>query len=130
MNTINLVVGDWSNDGHGQTEVITIESNLTLSEIVEAYEKGKTISGIDLEYVCAEYQQNTFGRQVYDKLVELGMLANSIESEVENDDIEVNISPFDFAYIYMFIVSLGNPDLKYEIIKPDAIRIGGYGLFY
>ena len=40
------------------------------------------------------------------------------------------IEPYQFAYIYMFIVSLGNPDLKYEIIKPDAIRIGGYGLFY
>ena len=47
MNIINLVIGDWSGDGHDKRQTITIESNLTLAEITNAY----NISGISLDEV-------------------------------------------------------------------------------
>lgn len=45
---VELIVGDWSNDGHGQTDVTVIESNLTPSEVKAAYSLGVDKCGYGL----------------------------------------------------------------------------------
>jgi hypothetical protein len=124
---VNLVVGDWSYDGHNQNRTITIESNLSVSEIKEALKTGSEISGIDLNQVCCEYEDNILKREVYDRLIELGMPEDNFY-DVEKD-MEINIYADEFVYIYLFLVSLGNSKFKYEFPRIEQINIGGYGLF-
>ena len=55
--TINLIVGDWSGDGHTVTETVTISSNCSVDSIRLAYKEGSEILGFDLsETVCREFE--------------------------------------------------------------------------
>lgn len=142
MNTINLVLGDWSGDGHNQTETITIYSNYTKEKLQEIYAKGWHKVGFDLTaVVCDEYEDNNISREAFDKLVQAGLTLEDLElteydmkaaraSLADENGIELN--PYSFARIYLFIAKLGDEDkeFEYEIAKNTSITIGGYGLFF
>lgn len=120
--TINLICGDPSNDGHGQTSAQMIYSNLTLSEIEEAYTKGVAVIGLDVSAdVASEYED----RSISDEAIELLKKAGF-------DTGTVNLSWLDteaFELLYLFTVKCGNLAFKYKFAKGDRIYIGGYGLF-
>ena len=119
---VNLIVGDWSLDGHNQTSSVTIESNLSKSEIKEAYKAGTAIVGFDLSSkVCIEYEDYKISEEHLSKLEKCGIT-------VELDDGDLNAETF--ALIYLDIAKLGNPDSEFVIVSSKAaINIGGYGLF-
>jgi len=127
---VDLIVGDWSSDGHGRTEKISIKSNLNKSQIQDAYKKGVEISGVNLEQVCCEYEGTKVPREIYEKLTTAGMYNDDVfENEIDEDgDGDLYINAQDFAFIYLFLVELGNPTFRYKIIQPEKINIGGYGL--
>jgi len=67
-NKIDLVIGDWSDDGHGKLDTIKISSNLSLREIQTAYNKGKKLVKFDpIQKLCSEYED----RQLFPKDLEL-----------------------------------------------------------
>lgn len=127
-NKIDLVIGDWSDDGHGKLEIIKISSNLSLREIQTAYNKGKKIVKFDpIENLCSDYEDRQFFAKDLQLLKKFGF---SKEYELNVED-EIMLNREDFTEIVLFVVSLGNKEFKYEFeIDDDRWNIGGYGLFY
>lgn len=128
---INLVVGDWSHDGHGKTQLVTIRSSLSGTEIEEAYKNGVKIIGFDLiECVAANYEDSGIDAEYERKLRAAGV---DLDSTVEKtyDRTEWSLWTDSYAELYLFFVKTGNPDFKFEFLNHDEsnINIGGYGLF-
>jgi hypothetical protein len=156
--TVNLLLGDQSGDGHGKTNIVSIQSNLDAFSVAEAYEKGVEIIGVDLINDVAEgYEDNTLVQSDFDKLVKHGFTFeedSSLEDLDEDDDIEdfddelesdleleedddllndeepIHLYEDTFVRIYLFIAKTGNPDFEYHLTDVNnIIAIGGYGLF-
>lgn len=116
---INLVVGDWSGDGHEKTENILVLSNKSSKEIEKAYQDGTEILGFDFsEECCSDYEDY----EIKEKYIKI----------LKNENIKVDDNFMDiesFASIYIQICKLGDPELKIDIQDIDIVDIGGYGLF-
>lgn len=128
-NVIELVIGDWSGDGHNITNSIVIKTNLTQQEMIEAYQLGVQKIGFDLiEDVCADYEDNKISEDVYEKLVASGYKFDDdcvVPSMIE--PLELGGSD-DYADIYLHFVKIGNPQFVFSY--GSSIKIGGYGLFF
>ncbi len=126
---VKLVVGDWSKDGHNQSDDFYVESNLSAKEIETAYKKGTKKVKFDLcKNVASNYEDNILPKKFLDTLVSLGFNLNPEDL----DEIPEGISLFPevFSDIYLFIVKLGNPNFEYKWTEcSDEIHIGGYGLY-
>jgi len=46
MNKMYLVLGDWSDDGHGKYEKVLVEVNKTIEEVQNAYKNSCKLTGI------------------------------------------------------------------------------------
>lgn len=146
METISLVVGDWSHDGHEKTDTIVIKSSLTLKQLQSAYKKGTEKVGFDfMKTVATDYEESNIDRNKLKVLRDLGCETAVWEEDYKNslsekdkeiyagdDDKAVSISSEEYAEFVLFICTLGNKDLEYEFVEDKTSRwnIGGYGLFY
>ncbi len=134
MHKINLVVGDWSGDGHDKTEDILISSSLEKKDLVKAYKAGLKATKIAHDKFCTEYEQNSIPRSTYLELLALDPSLG--EHENYNNDLKDGediwgLTHEEFAHMYMIIAKVGNPKLKWTFeVTSDSINIGGYGLFY
>ena len=127
---VTLTVGDWSNDGHGMTDVVAVESNKNIESILAAYKKGTEIVGFELHEQCRAYEDNSFPMKHYEKLMDLEVDLE-LEEEAEPDSSSIGlISGDDFAAIYIAICKLGDPEIQMDVVQLRNINIGGYGLFY
>lgn len=131
---ITLVVGDWSGDGHSQTDKTVIESNLNSQEIGLAYNKAAKLIGFDfIEQVASDYQDNRLLKidaEKIQKYIKLDNLETPYDEDEDEDDGTYYIDQDTYISIYLNYVKLGNPDFEFKIINIDEIEIGGYGLFY
>ena len=137
-----LIVGDWSHDGHSMTEVVSVASNLTRDQLIEAYKAGVAAVGLDpQEEVACDYEENWVTIDQWRKLEASGMALKDVfgdKSCLEFKEAKRNVEigeqftlyPEDFVRMWMFVANKGNPDLRYEIRldDPAVINIGGYGL--
>ena len=129
--TISLTLGDWSDDGHGKTEVFVIKSNLTSTEIDDAYERGTKILGFDLSKdAAAEYEDST----ISDTNVQI-LAANGFDITLMLKTTEGNyyLDYETFLDVWLHAVYLGNKDFLWEVMdrkQMQNLNIGGYGLFY
>ena len=79
---INLVIGDWSHDGHGMCETVPAKVNLSIEEIEEAYLKGSEILGFNLiEDFCRNYEDNKVPIDIAKKLIEIGLQDQTAEDD-------------------------------------------------
>lgn len=131
MNKVTLVVGDWSHDGHAQTENFTYEVNVTKDELYAAYVRGVKVCGVDwTQEVVAEYEDSAVPIDVVKKLLAHGIDIESWISD-EDEDEDLTIEPYQFAEVWLMIARLGEHTLEWRVIVTnDRINIGGYGLFY
>ncbi len=121
INKICICVGDWSDDGHGETVDYWIETYFTDKKIKKAYQAGTAKLSFDLtEDVCRNYEDYHLTEEVLEELRGAGFT-----EEVDADFLGTD----SFFNIYTFICKLGNPDFSFIQIKPVYINIGGYGLF-
>jgi hypothetical protein len=142
--TIKLEVGDWSKDGHNQSDVFLIQSNLTQQEIELAYKEGCKLVGFDFSKICCqEYEDSSIKAEHIKKLKAAGINFGSDDpdsddnplefEEIPNDDGSQSLRPKSFCNIYLEIAKLGNKDFNYKYIKSskdDSIKVGGYGLYH
>lgn len=139
---VNLIVGDWSADGHGLTEIITIHTNLSKKDIESAFKNGSRKINIDFENnLCSEYGDNTIDKEEWNKFIVAGLKLENLDGlenwaikGIENDlkmQGKVHVWSELFAHLYLFVVKLGNVDFQYKFSEHDTsnINIGGYGLF-
>jgi hypothetical protein len=123
---MNLVIGDWSDDGHGKTDVNTISCSISNRALEKAYVKGTEIVGFDFsETVAVEWQDSSIPIEKVKRLEELGWINRLEDADEESYSIYTDM----FLDIWMFIAKLGDPSLQWEKVKNSDVHIGGYGLF-
>lgn len=126
MEVVNIIVGDWSDDGHGKTETFAIKSNITRDEIDKAYTQAiKTYPKLNaFDSICEDYEDNSIPEDLLDELKLLGYQPPKWMEK------EFRVSREEFVDIYLFIVKLGNPAFEYSHVNHNELTIGGYGLFW
>ena len=128
-----LVVGDWSDDGHGKTANIAIKSNLSPAEVLCAYETGSKKLGFDLINTVAEvYEDRAISREKWNAFVKLGFDCDLAKFDVpydNGDDDDLSLCYEAYTSLYLFVIKLGEPDFQCEPMNNKSIQIGGYGLF-
>lgn len=130
--TINLVLGDWSNDGHGWTETVVICSNLDTKSLEKAYKAGAKKAGVDWKNcVAKDYKDNSITIENVDKLAVHGFKIEDVSEDDEPEDSKYSLYTNGYTLGWLFVAKLGNPDFRYEIVENSChnINIGGYGLF-
>ncbi len=131
MNTIKLVVGDWSKDGHNQSDDVYVECNLTNAELDKVLHQQKII---DLNQECREYEDSSLSPECTAKLLELKILdEESFEPHYKYKDRHSVCGSDAWVELLMSVVKhYLEPDVefKYKIINTNSINVGGYGLFY
>lgn len=135
MYNINLTVGDWSEDGHNQSDSFPITSNLNAKQFEAAFKKGSKIIGFDLTKLCTDYEDDTFPEYCKNQItknIDCSKLngPGGYDYWNEEDGIEDGLYPDFYAALYLHIAKLGNPKLEAEFIKLEEINIGGYGLYH
>lgn len=131
---ITLVLGDWSHDGHNQSETVNIRTNLNKKEMEKAYRAGTEKLGFDFcAEVAEDYEDNSVPSEYWELLKQAGYKNEGLEKEaVKFNDGEISLWTDSFIDIYLFIVKLGNDKFESErLLDKDnpQIKIGGYGLF-
>lgn len=148
QNLIKVVLGDWSDDGHGKTSTFIINSNRDTSNIEKAYKKGVAVLGFDFERkVAYTYEDSTIKIEYLKSLIQTGFeweatvynlktqdyddVVFSKQNDVSYETYEDSFCLDDESYLAMWfhVAKLGDPDLEYEIVKIQSLNIGGYGLF-
>lgn len=134
MFSFKMMVGDWSNDGHGQCVDFVVSSNKPVEHVREAHYLIRETTGIDMETLCNEYDDSSIPDDVADKLEALGF-------HFEAPCSTVCPSPKEFASLWVFLLQKADPELQLSIedipqlqfygydSKGRHIEAAGYGLF-
>lgn len=139
-------VGDWSNDGHNQSDTYIIEVPEGV-DVAAAYKRAVDKLGFALENYCTGYEDNKFPSEHVAAILALADEHNipvefSDYSELRSDDDfagmnePVFLTPDDFFVFWLTMVNIGS-DLVgggwVHEIKPElgtiTHNIGGYGLY-
>lgn len=136
MHTINLVIGDWSGDGHGYKDTYTISSNLQPGEILLAFKAASSLIGLNIEDLFDDIDRCYLTIEQLKILEKTGFPIKEIFDyafHLKNPNMElssnITISPRDYLDIYLHIVKLGNSKFEYTLLSGNSLCIGGYGLF-
>lgn len=131
---IDLIVGDWSRDGHEKSEVVKIKSNLTLEELQAAYKDGSKLIGVDLiKNVCKDYEDNKIPKEICEKILK-SLAALNLKSSLEwfEEDLEEDVWIYEseWAYVILDVCRIGCPNFEWEEVEDgENWKIGGYGVF-
>lgn len=135
METINLVVGDWSGDGHYKTSTTVVSCSLSTSDLEKAFKKGAKKLKFDITSYCEQFEDNLIPNAEYVKMREMFPALKELEFEDEEDVVEDDQRHIDadiYAALYMYTAQVGEPEMTWTKIEENkaSINIGGYGLFY
>jgi hypothetical protein len=147
MSRLSLIIGDWSNDGHGKTDTVLVTMNVSRAELLKAHEKGlKQVPAF--KGSCENYEESYISLGLAHQLVKAGLdpedfltdpccrwdestksLIECSWDHPENEEL-LFIDSEGYAKLYMEICKLGDPLIAYSFNnnKSDEICIGGYGV--
>jgi hypothetical protein len=138
MEKITLRIGDFGGDGHGRVKEIEVISNVSATEMQQAYILGSKKLGFHIKNLCSDYEESEIEKKDYYLICELGFhsFAKKTDKSFEDDSWErknrIRINYNFFALMYLFACWLGNPKCEFKIEKKNyanIIDIGGYGFF-
>lgn len=131
---IELVIGDWSNDGHGRMDtiplIIKVENG---DDIVKALENAENLLleqyDIDLSTWFAEYEDNKINKDDVEKLVKLGVEFDKKQID-ENGDLTIWLAD-EFYEIWKQLIVKANHNISIKRIKlkPFCSKCNGYGIY-
>lgn len=128
---IYFALGDFSNNGHGQSEDFHLVSNHSAQEITSFLNEFEKKTGIDICKECEYYQENRLSKETTKKLVNIGI----IDSEYVEDDGFYHVEDTgDFVDIVKNCLKYVTNDFEwhYRDLKEDTLNKlhgSGYGLF-
>lgn len=150
---LDLIVGDWSHDGHEKTTNFVVSFKGTIEKLDEAYKKGTEILGFDItKEVATEYEETRVLKSIEDKLKEYNII---LEDTWDEKDYEPQVGPYkwvvkdgnkdyiktetglmysasmdiqEYIDVYLLTCRLGGLEIT-EVDIPSK-NIGGYGFFY
>ena len=130
---IEIEVGDWSKDGHNQSDTFLFKSNYSGEEIDKGFERLKKEKKIDFQDICCDYEDSEIKNGVLTKLIKLGVLS---QDEVDNakedyDGCYCVDSALDLAALALDTLHAFDPAFEWEeyIIpnKEDCNALDGIG---
>lgn len=124
--SIDLVVGDWSRDGHGISEKYTVECNYNSKDVWGAIKAAK--KWLELGEMCSDYEDSTIRQPDFDKLVEAGI--DLTKYEYYDNEEEIHMCSDSWVMFNMWLAKTQLPDLEYKEVNNKSLEIGGYGLFW
>lgn len=133
--TIEIEVGDYSKDGHNQSDIMYIKSNYSGQEVDAAFERLKNATGIDFQYICEDYEDSTIHEEDLEKFVEHGFLTQEeVDDAKEYDDEFAIDSAQDLAILALDTLHKFEPAFEYEQYIPKteqchALMGIGYGCY-
>ncbi|MBO7716455.1 MAG: hypothetical protein J6S85_23015 [Methanobrevibacter sp.] len=135
---IELEVGDWSKDGHNQSDTFLFKSNYSGEEIDKGFERLKKEKQIDFKKVCHDYEDSEIKDDVLVKLIKLGVLTQEEvdEAEEEYDGRYCVESALDLAALALDTLHAFEPAFEWEeFVIPNkeycyAIQGIGYGCYF
>lgn len=122
MYKFRLAIGDWSCDGHGIHEDFTVLSNMPVEAVREAHYKIEEKTGIRIEEICSEYEEDEIEAEKVQIIKELGF--NFENSTGLGDGIT---NPAEMARLWIFLLQKADPSLKLEIVPNDMPTLHFYG---
>jgi len=131
MNKMYLVLGDWSEDGHGKSNKILIQVNKTVEEVQNAYKDSCKLTGISFN-----------GNEDYTQINRLWVESSNYRIAVDYEEYKLtnevkevlkkfkcpkeiyenyNEEAYDITYValWFWFVSLSLPGLEYDINEDD-----------
>jgi hypothetical protein len=154
MAKVKITIGDWSEDGHNQSEDFVFEVNKSVIEIQNAYKASCKLTGLifdsnenhtnikDLDWKHPEFEK----RQVFVEY-EQNTLSDFAKNIISNHGLKLPTGePENFCYFMFEFIKLSLPDLTFEeasfkkselkLITPingwwskNCNETWGYGLF-
>jgi hypothetical protein len=139
--TYKIIVGDWSRDGHNDSDDYQVNVSHTRQEIHAAYEKAAGKCGIGLHstyethkqkkprQILEEYEDNKITDADMLKLVKLGINTDAFE-EYDAEDGAHYFQSKNVAILYLEMARTQLADFKYQFVESPVLTKGiGYGVF-
>jgi len=132
---IEIEVGDYSKDGHNQSDTMYINSNYSGQEVDAAFDRLRTATGIDFQHICEEYEDNEVKEEDLEKFVKHGLLT---QEEIDKDKEDGEYHFYDARDLAIFALDTLHefePAFEYEQYIPKteqchALMGIGYGCYY
>ncbi len=145
MTLYQIVIGDWSNDGHGRTETYPVECNYKPQEVQRAIIRAEKKSGVyimsrEKDKILGKYEDNLLPRDKYMKLKEIGVNFaafedNDVVAEFADGNEDANITAKDCAILCLEMAKTQLVGLEYKFVELETLfgesgGFIGYGCFY
>lgn len=140
-----FAIGDWSNDGHGQCEYFVVKSNKPVEEVRESHYQIENVTGINIDKICKNYEDDIINNENYELLVKLGFdfELQGFSIDGYDDNIIAYCNPLSYVLLWIFLLKQVDKTLELEIVSDDIpmfqfygydeqgrhIKASGYGLF-
>ncbi len=149
MMKLKIVLGDWSNDGHGKTSDYYIEVNKTIDEMNAAYQKSKKkfdfVNNVASEYEDSKimsldaeefFMKRGFDFDTLETLQEKFSYSIKLEDVIIDGVVEDSIPLYEQDYVKLLIFHIGCEleDFTWKFVNEDVKQLDtndymGYGLF-
>ena len=128
-----LVLGDWSNDGHGKTDKILVETNYPVEKIKLAYKKAVKKTNIIFDHktneeqveICTEYEDSKLNIEAQKLLTKFNIQFKDLNDIEDEDEFYLGIEEYKELW-FRFIKTISLPDLEYSFPVEDIPCINGY----
>lgn len=126
-----LVIGDWSNDGHGDKEFISFRCTHDDAAVKKAYlaacKKGKVALHDDHKgsidhVICCDYEDRKMRESAKEALIALGVdLSKLVDAEEDEDDGSIGLNAESIVVIFAEMVKTQIEGFAYEL--PENTRL-------
>lgn len=125
----SLIIGDWSEDGHGKTETINFNCTHGRDEIREAYQKFVDKHHISLhdytdDSILVEYEDYALSQETYHALELAGIDFSRFDDFICEDD-SYYMTPHNVAVLFLEMVRCELDHFQFEFLK-ERSPINGY----
>lgn len=139
LHNITFTLGDPSGDGHGHYVVFHMESNYSVKDITDAYNKATEILGFDFIKTCCVDYQDFYIKPIYASILVNHGILNKISLEdtdfysISKGSYCVDSGVEEYINIFIKIIKLVLKDftLEYRDLQEDSLSIldfAAYGL--
>jgi len=138
MNKMYLVIGDWSDDGHGKYEKVLVEVNKSVEEVQNAYKASCKLTGISFNgnedyteqgrdweeagkyQIAVDYEESKLTKETEEILIKHNCPADILDTYKEEQYVDT------FVALWFWFVGLSLQELEYKVSKDDIPNINGY----
>lgn len=137
MAIATVIVGDWSHDGHGQTETFQVQYPDNLKYDLNQYFKDAVKHGVpNIQSQVTDYEDSELTSEFVDDLIKVfGESWVEKNLDLRDDSGKIWISTDEYLKIWIKTVEHGiylnnESGSLSEVIGQQRYEIGGYGLFW